>query len=433
MLTVSHFYHKAGILHAEDVAVPTIADSVGTPFYCYSSATMLARYHAYAKALAGLRATVYYAVKANSNLAVIRTFASAGAGADVVSVGEIQRSLAAGIPADKIVFAGVGKTREELAAALKAGIHQINIESEAELRALSEVAQAIGAEAKAGLRVNPDVDARTHAKITTGRKENKFGIDLDEAPQMFTLAAALPGVSMTSLSVHIGSQLTDISPYRDAYARLRDITLELRAAGHPIDHLDLGGGLGIAYDAETPPNLEAYAAIVREQVGDLDCALSFEPGRYLVGDAGILVTRVVYVKQGGEKRFVIADAAMNDLIRPTLYEAYHEIVTVAEADPAASTAPGSCDLVGPICESGDYLAKDCALPVVAEGDLLAIRSAGAYGAVMSSTYNSRPLIPEVLINAGDFAVIRRRQSVEEAMDLEQIPDWLDDPASPEQA
>ena len=419
---MDHSTPSAGALHVENVAIPDIAAAIGTPFYCYSSATMLDRYNAYARALRGLRAEIYYAVKANSNLAVIQTLGEAGAGADVVSIGEIRRCLAAGIPASKILFAGVGKTRQEMADALRAGIHQINLESEAELRALSEVATSMGVEARAGLRVNPDVDARTHAKITTGRKENKFGVDLDRAREMFALAASLPGVSLSSLSVHIGSQLTDISPYRAAYARLRDIAMELRAGGHRIDHLDLGGGLGIAYGAETPPDLEAYAAIIREQVGDLDCALSVEPGRFLVGDAGILVSRVVYVKQGGEKRFVIADVAMNDLLRPTLYEAYHEIVSVSNPD--APPAAGACDLVGPICESGDYIAKDRALPDFAEGDLLAVLSAGAYGAVMSSTYNSRPLIPEVLVKGEKFAVVRRRQTVEDAMALEKIPDWL---------
>jgi diaminopimelate decarboxylase len=419
---MDHITPRAGVLHVEDVAVPDIAAAVGTPFYCYSSGTMLDRYSAYAKALEGLDAKVYYAVKANSNLAVIRTLAEAGAGADVVSIGEIRRCLSAGIPADRILFAGVGKTREELAEALRLGIHQINLESEAELRVLSEVASSMGVEARAGLRINPDVDARTHAKITTGRKENKFGVDLHDTMKTFALAASLPGVSMTSLSVHIGSQLMDISPFHQAYDRLRDMTLELRDAGYTIDHLDLGGGLGIAYESETRPDLDAYARIVRDKVGNLGCALSVEPGRYLVGDAGLLVTSVIHVKQGGEKRFVIADAAMNDLIRPTLYEAHHEITTVANPD--AASAAGSCDLVGPICESGDYIAQNRALPSVAEGDLLAIRSAGAYGAVMSSTYNSRPLIPEVLVKGSDFAVVRRRQTVEEAMALDQMPDWL---------
>jgi diaminopimelate decarboxylase len=419
---MDHFTARAGVLHAEGVAIPAMAEAVGTPFYCYSSATMRDRYEAYAGALEGLGAKVYFAVKANSNLAVIRTFAEAGAGADVVSIGEIRRCLSAGIPAGKILFAGVGKTREEMAEALRLGVYQINLESEAELRALSEVASAAGIEARAGLRVNPDVDARTHAKITTGRKENKFGIDLDATLRIFALAASLPNVSLRSLSVHIGSQLTDISPYREAYGRLRDMTLELRAAGYVVDHLDLGGGLGIAYGAETPPDLHAYAEIVRDKVGNLGCALSVEPGRYLVGDAGILVTRVVYVKQGAEKRFLIADAAMNDLIRPTLYEAYHEIVPVVNPD--APALNDLCDLVGPICESGDFIAQNRRLPELAEGDLLAVRSAGAYGAVMSSTYNSRPLIPEVLVNGTAFAVVRRRQTVEEAMALEAYPEWL---------
>ena len=423
---MSEIAYRNGVLHVEDVAVPTIAEAVGTPFYCYSSDIMLSRYNAYARALAAHRATIYYAVKANSNLAVIRTFAEAGAGADVVSVGEMQRSLAAGMPAEKIVFAGVGKTREELAEALRAGICQINVESESELRAVSEVATSVDAEAVVGLRVNPDVDARTHAKITTGRKENKFGVDLRTAPAVFALAGSLPGVSMTSLSMHIGSQLTDLTPYRHAYARMRGMTLTLRSQGYVVDHLDLGGGLGISYDGAPPPDLDAYAEIVTECVGDLGCRLGFEPGRYLVGDAGILVARVIYVKPGAEKRFVIADAAMNDLIRPTLYEGHHAIVMINQ--PTADNTLGRCDLVGPICESGDYLAKDCRLPTVDEGDLLAVQCAGAYGAVMSSTYNSRPLVPEVLVNGDAFSVVRRRQTVAEAMGYERMPDWLDQPA-----
>jgi diaminopimelate decarboxylase len=421
---MDHFTARAGVLHVEDVPVPTIAEVVGTPFYCYSSSTMLDRYQAYAGALEGLGAKVYFAVKANSNLAVIRTFGEAGAGADVVSIGEVRRCLAAGIPAAKILFAGVGKTREEMAEALRLGVYQINLESEAELRALSEVARATGIPARAGLRVNPDVDARTHAKITTGRKENKFGVDLDAVLRIFSLAASLPDVSLRSLSVHIGSQLTDISPYREAYGRLRELTLELRNAGHEIDHLDLGGGLGISYAGETPPDLRSYAEIVRDKVGNLGCALSVEPGRFLVGDAGILVARVVYVKQGAAKRFIVADAAMNDLIRPTLYEAFHGITPVLNPD--APVLDGLCDLVGPICESGDYMAQNRRLPALAEGDLLAVRSAGAYGAVMSSTYNSRPLIPEVLVKGTEFAIVRRRQPVEEVMALESYPRWQAD-------
>ncbi len=415
------FTRLGGVLCAEDVPVPKIAATVGTPFYCYASSAMLAHYRDYADAFRAYDATIYFAVKANSNLAVIRLFADAGAGADVVSAGELRRSLAAGIPADRIVFAGVGKTRDELAEALRAGIQQINVESEPELQALSEVASGLGCIATVGLRVNPDIDARTHAKITTGRRENKFGIDLDAAPGLFGLAKTLPGISMSSLSMHIGSQLTDLTPYRHAYRRLREMTLQLRGEGFLIDHLDLGGGLGIAYGEETPPDLETYAAIVAETVGDLDCRIGCEPGRYLVGDAGILVTRVIYVKTGSERDFVIADAAMNDLIRPTLYEAHHGVMTVA-ARPAGPSI--TCDLVGPICESGDYLVRSCRLPALGAGDLLAVTGAGAYGAVMSSTYNARPLIPEVMVRAREFDVVRRRQSVEEAMDLDRLPYWM---------
>ena len=363
--------HRDDLLHVEDVPVPTIAEDVGTPFYCYSSASMVERYQAYEAALARLKVDIYYAVKANSNLAVIHTLAKAGAGAEVVSIGEIRRAITAGVPASRIVFAGVGKTREELTDALRIGIFQVNIESEAELEALDSVAVSLGLVAKAGLRINPDVDARTHAKITTGRKENKFGIDIENAPKMFALADTLPGVSLTSLSMHIGSQLTNLNPFRHAYVRMREMTLELRRLGHAVDHLDLGGGIGISYGIHTPPDLESYARIVCECVSDLDCRLSVEPGRSLVGDAGILVTRVIYVKRGAEKRFVIADAAMNDLLRPALYEATHEIMTVARTGKPEETLK-RCDLVGPICESGDYIAKNCKLPDVTEGDLLVI-------------------------------------------------------------
>ncbi len=419
---MSEIAYRNGVLHVEDMPVARIAEAVGTPFYCYSSAHMLARYEAYARAFADRDATIYYAVKANANLAVIRAFARAGAGADVVSAGELRRALAAGVPAGRIVFAGVGKTREELAEAVRAGICQVNIESEAELRALGEVAAALGATAPAGLRVNPDVDPRTHAKISTGRKDSKFGVDIAEAPAMFALAAALPGVSMASLSVHIGSQLTDLEAYRGAYARLRAATLELRAAGHAVDHLDLGGGLGIAYDGRTAADLAAYAAIVGETVGDLGCRLGFEPGRFLTGESGLLVARVVRAKPGAGKRFVVVDAAMNDLVRPTLYDAHHDIAPAVE--PAPDAPRGLCDIVGPICESGDFIARDRLLPDFAEGDLLAARCAGAYGAVMSSTYNSRPLVPEVLVSGAAFAVVRRRWTVEEAMALERMPPWL---------
>ena len=398
-----------------------IAAEVGTPFYCYSGAAILARYAAYSRAFSGMDATIYYAVKANSNLAVIALLARAGAGVDIVSGGELTRARAAGVPAERIVFAGVGKTRSELAEALDAGIGQFNVESEAELELLDEVATSLDVTATAGLRVNPDIDAGTHAKITTGRKENKFGVDITRAPALFQRAAALPGVRLNSLSMHIGSQLMDLSPYRRAYRRLRDMTVTLRGAGHRIDHLDLGGGLGIGYETDTPADLAAYARIVAETVGDLDCRLGFEPGRFLVGDAGVLITRILFVKPGASKDFVIADAAMNDLIRPTLYEARHRVVPVRQ--PAGAVPESTCDLVGPICESGDFIARDCRLRAPQANDLLAVLGAGAYGAVMSSTYNSRPLVPEVLVRDRRHAVIRRRQTVEEAMQLEQVPDW----------
>ena len=421
---MSSIEYRGGSLHVEQVAVDDIARDVGTPFYCYSASTIRARYDAYARAFAGVDATIYYAIKANSNLAVISLLADAGAGVDIVSGGELTRAIRAGVPAERIVFAGVGKTREELAAALDAGIGQFNIESEAELGLLAEVAAGLGTTATAGLRVNPDVDAGTHAKITTGTKENKFGVDIARAPGLFDRAASMPGVRLNSLSMHIGSQLLDLSPYRSAYLRLRDMTCTLRGAGHRVDHLDLGGGLGIGYDGTGAAALDAYARIVAETVGDLGCRLGFEPGRFLVGEAGLLVTRVLFTKAGADRMFVIADAAMNDLIRPTLYEASHRVVPVDRADPAARVR--SCDLVGPICESGDYIARDCMLAEPRSGNLLAILDTGAYGAVMASTYNSRPLVPEVLVDGGRHAVVRRRQAVEEALALERLPDWLSD-------
>ena len=411
------------ILTVENVTVSAIAKSVGTPFYCYSTKLMLQQYRALARALKSHDATIYYAVKANSNLAVIKTLLAEGAGADVVSLGELQRCLLAGVPANKIVFAGVGKTREEISEALKEGVFQLNVESESELRAVNEVARSLGVTANIGLRVNPDVDAETHAKITTGKKENKFGIDLNRAPEIFSLAAELKNISLKSLSVHIGSQLTKLTPYREAYTKLANMTLRLRSLGFEVDHLDLGGGLGISYGGETLPNLGIYNNIITTTVGNLGCKLGFEPGRFLVGEAGILVTKVIYIKTGQDKRFVIVDAAMNDLIRPTLYEGYHEVITVQKVAGAANSS--LCDVVGPICESGDYLAKNRVLPNLNENDLLAVKSAGAYGAAMSSTYNSRPLIPEVLVNGDQFFVIRRRQSIQEAVNLEEMPKWLE--------
>jgi diaminopimelate decarboxylase len=419
---MSAFAYRNGVLHAESVPLTRIAAAVGTPFYCYSTAALEAHYSAYAGAFAGQDAGVCYAVKANSNLAVIRSFARLGAGADVVSGGEMQRALAGGIPADRIIFSGVGKTREEMRAALEAGIHQINVESIPEVEALSEVASSLGVVAPIAFRVNPDVDAKTHAKISTGKKENKFGIDYDHAREVYARAAKLPGIKPVSIAVHIGSQLTDLAPFRAAYERVAALLHVLREDGHDIQRLDLGGGLGITYKNEAPPDLADYAAMVRSITGNLGCRISLEPGRSLVGNAGILVSRVIYVKQGLHRRFVIVDAAMNDLIRPALYEAYHGIVPVAEPDPTATKEP--FDVVGPVCESGDTFALQRLLPPMASEDLVAFLSAGAYGAVMSSTYNTRPLVPEALVNGDDFAVIRPRPTVEEMLAAERVPDWL---------
>ena len=421
---MSAFAYRNGVMHAESVPLSKIAEAVGTPFYCYSTAALEAHYSAYAGAFAGQDADVCYAVKANSNLAVIRAFARLGAGADVVSGGEMQRALAGGIPAGKIIFSGVGKTREEMRAALEAGIHQINVESIPEVEALSEVAVSLGVTAPIAFRVNPDVDAKTHAKIATGKKENKFGIDYDHAREVYAQAARLPGIKPVAIAVHIGSQLTDLAPFRAAYERVAALLHILREDGHDITRLDLGGGLGIVYTHEAPPDIADYAAMVKSITGNLGCRISLEPGRSLVGNAGVLVSRVIYVKQGLHRRFVILDAAMNDLIRPTLYEAYHGIVPVTEPAPGAATEP--FDVVGPVCESGDTFALQRALPAMAPDELVAILSAGAYGAVMSSTYNTRPLIPEVLVNGDRFSVIRPRVSVEELLALDRVPDWLKD-------
>ncbi len=416
------FAYRDGILHAESVALTDVAAAVGTPFYLYSTAALEAQYRAYAGAFAGQDASVCYALKANSNLAVVRSLANLGAGGDVVSVGEMRRALAGGIPPERIVFSGVGKTREEMRAALEAGIHQLNVESIPELEALSAVAASLGVVAPVAFRVNPDVDAKTHAKIATGKKENKFGIDYDHARDIYNRAAALPGIKPVGIAVHIGSQLTDLAPFRAAYERVAALLHQLREDGHDIRRLDLGGGLGITYRDETPPDLADYAAMVGSITGNLGCHVTLEPGRSLVGNAGILVSRVIYVKQGLHRRFAIVDAAMNDLIRPSLYEAYHGIVPVAE--PAADATAEPYDVVGPVCESGDTFAVQRPLPPLADADLVAFLSAGAYGAAMSSTYNTRPLIPEVLVNGDRFAVIRPRPTVEEMLAAERVPDWL---------
>jgi diaminopimelate decarboxylase len=418
------FSYSNGALHAEDVPVSRIAAAVGTPFYLYSTAGFTALYRRFAEAFAPETPLICYAVKANSNLAVLRHFAGFGAGADVVSEGELRRALAAGVPPERIIFSGVGKTAAELEAALGADIHQINVESLPELRRLSDIACAQGRIARVGIRVNPDVDAHTHVKISTGRKENKFGIELDEAVAAYRLAGELPGIEPVGLAVHIGSQLVDLEPYRRAFERAAELILELRAVGFTVTRMDLGGGIGIRYHAERPLEPTSYARLVREIFGSLGLALAFEPGRALSASAGLLVSQVVYVKESSAKRFVIVDAAMNDLMRPALYDAWHDIVPVRLPGPGASLNPA--DVVGPVCETGDTFAVDRDLPPLAEGDLVAFTAAGAYGAVMSTTYNSRLLVPEVLVSGDRFAVIRARPSYDALLSLDTIPDWLSD-------
>jgi len=425
---MNHFEYRNGVLHAEDVSLERLATEVGTPFYCYSTATLLRHYRVFAEAFADVDAKVCYGVKANSNLAVIRTLAEAGAGADIVSEGELRLARAASVPAERIVFSGVGKTRREMALALDAGIYQFNVESEPELEALSEVAVSKGVEAAVTIRVNPDVDARTHAKISTGKAENKFGIPWGRIRQVYGQAANLPGIRIVGVDVHIGSQITELGPFEAAYRRIADLVVALRSDGHNIERIDLGGGLGIPYraDVNAPPLPLEYAEMVKRVVGHLGCELLFEPGRLLVGNAGVLVSRVIYMKTGETRTFAIIDAAMNDLLRPSLYEAYHHILPLREAAANAPLTP--VDFVGPICESGDTLAVQRPMPPLAAGDLVAICSSGAYGAVMSSTYNARPLAPEVLVKGDRYAIVRERPNYEAMMAQNKLPDWLDDQA-----
>jgi diaminopimelate decarboxylase len=418
------FPYLGGDLHAEKVPVERIAAAVGTPFYLYSAAGFTALYRRFADAFSPERPLICYAVKANSNLAVLHHFGELGTGADVVSEGELHRALAAGIPAERIIFSGIGKTAGEMAAALAAGIHQINVESLPELRRLSEVASAQGRVAPVGLRVNPDVDALTHAKISTGRKENKFGIEIDNAVAAYRLADELPGIQPLGLAVHIGSQLLDLDPYRRAFERMAELVHELRGIGFAVRGIDLGGGIGVRYRSERPLEPASYASLVREIFGSLGLALAFEPGRVLTAEAGLLVSQVVYVKESSTKRFLIVDAAMNDLIRPALYDACHDIVPVRLPGRGASLVPA--DVVGPVCETGDTFAVDRDLPPFDEGDLVAFTAAGAYGAVMSTTYNSRLLAPEVLVSGDRFAVIRARPSYDALLSLDTIPQWLSD-------
>ncbi|MAW87930.1 MAG: diaminopimelate decarboxylase [Phyllobacteriaceae bacterium] len=421
---MNHFQYRDGVLHAEDVPVPDIARAVGTPFYVYSTATLTRHYQVFAKAFEGLDAMVCYAMKANSNQAVLKTLANLGAGADVVSEGELRRALAAGIPASRIVFSGVGKTAQEIDFALSTGICCFNVESEPELELLSARATALGHEARVSLRINPDVDAKTHKKISTGKAENKFGIPWQRARAVYAEAATLPGIRVSGIDMHIGSQITELQPFDDAFALLTELVQTLRQDGHEIEHVDLGGGLGIPYkdDNNPPPLPEHYAEVVRKHVTQLGLKAIFEPGRLIAGNAGILVTQVIYVKEGDAKNFVIVDAGMNDLIRPTLYDAHHEIYPVEQK--AATASRITADIVGPVCETGDYMAHDREMPRVASGDLLSIGSAGAYGAVQASTYNSRPLVPEVLVNGDRFHVIRPRPSHDALIGLDSVPDWL---------
>lgn len=419
-----HFQYKSGLLHAEDVSLARIADEVGTPFYCYSTATLVRHYEVLSKAFKGQNALICFAVKANSNQAVLKTMARLGAGMDVVSEGELRRARAAGVPASKIIFAGVGKTRGEMAYALDEGILGFNVESEPELLALSEVATAIGRTASIAIRVNPDVDAKTHAKISTGKAENKFGVPYADARRLYAEAAKLPGIKISGIHMHIGSQITDLAPFRDAFRLMADLARDLKADGLALEHLDIGGGLGVPYRGanDIPPTPDEYAAVVKETLGALGLKIVMEPGRMIVGNAGVLVTKVTYVKEGTDKTFTIVDGAMNDLIRPTLYEAYHDIWPVAEA--RSELAPIQQDIVGPVCETGDYLAEDRALPPFETGDLISVMTAGAYGAVMSSTYNSRLLIPEVLVDGDNYAVVRPRPTYEDLIASDRLPPWL---------
>ncbi len=416
--------YRAGVLHAEDVPLPAIAAKVGTPFYCYSTATLQRHIRVFREALSGLDVLICYAMKANSNQSVIRTFVDEGAGMDVVSEGELRRALAAGARPDTIVFAGVAKTAREIAFALDTGILCFNVESEPELDRISEIAASKGATASVAVRINPDIDARTHAKISTGKAENKFGIPYGRARDVYAHAAKLPGIKVSGVDMHIGSQITDLAPFDAAYGRMVDIVRDLRADGHAIDHIDAGGGLGIPYrlDDPAPPEPAAYGEIIRRRFGNLGATILFEPGRVFVGNAGILVAEVVYVKQGAAKTFVILDAGMNDLIRPTLYEAHHDIRPVIQPDRNAE--PIVADVVGGICETGDYLALGRRLPPLKAGDLVAIMTAGAYGAVQGSTYNTRPLAAEVMVKGADWAEVRPRQTYEDLIGMDRVAPWL---------
>ena len=417
-----HFAYKDGVLHAEDVNLQALAEEVGTPFYCYSTATLERHFHVMDGAFKDTDHLLCYAMKANSNQAVIKTMAALGAGMDVVSEGELRRALAAGVPARKIVFSGVGKTAKEMAYALREGIACFNVESEPELELLSTVAQRVGQRASVSIRVNPDVDAKSHAKISTGKADNKFGITYLRASEVYARAAALPNIDVTGVDMHIGSQITELAPFEQAFKLMAELVTRLKSEGHNIRHLDLGGGLGVPYrgDNDIPPHPDEYAAMVKRTLGHLGLKYMMEPGRMIVGNAGIMVSRVIYVKENEGKTFVVQDAAMNDLIRPTLYDAYHEILAVEESRNETTL---EADVVGPVCETGDYFAKSRRLPKLQQGDLIAIMTAGAYGAVQSGNYNTRPLIPEILVKDGQFAIVRPRQTYEELIGLDKLAPW----------
>ncbi len=421
---MDHFNYAGGVLHAEDVPLPRIAQAVGTPVYVYSAATLTRHFGLFRQALDWTDHLVCFAVKSNSNLAVLKLMGDLGAGMDIVSVGEYARARAAGVPGERIVFSGVGKTEAEMRITLENGIRQFNVESEPEIEQLSRIAHSMGLRAPVAVRVNPDVDAKTHEKIATGKSENKFGIPIARAREVYARAAQLPGIEVVGIDMHIGSQLTDLDPFRQAYVKMADLTRALRADGHQIRRLDMGGGLGIPYrrDNNLPPLPIEYGQVIRDTVGDLGCEIEIEPGRNIAGNAGILLSSVIYLKQGEGRDFLILDAAMNDLIRPAMYGAHHDIVPVLEPAPGAEMPVQ--DVVGPVCETGDTFEKAAALPVLASGDLVAFRSAGAYGAVMASEYNSRPLVPEVLVSGDQFAVIRARPTLEEMLRRDTIPEWL---------
>ena len=420
-----HFNYRNGVLHAEDVPLPGIAAAVGTPFYCYSTATLTRHYRVFTEAMEGLDTLVCFSAKANGNLAVLRTLGNLGAGCDVVSGGELRRALAAGIAAEKIVFSGVGKTEAELTLALENGVGQINVESKPELEHLNTIAVNLGTTAPIAFRVNPDVHAKIHDKIATGRKEDKFGIAWNDAARLYHHAQSLDGIEVRGVAVHIGSQITDLAPFETAFTKVAGLVKDLRKAGIDIQTVDLGGGLGVPYrrDNEAPPSPAEYGDVVKRTVRDLGCTVMFEPGRVIAANAGVLVTGVIYIKSGETKTFAIVDAGMNDLIRPSMYDAHHDILTVTEPSPGLDLVP--VDVVGPVCETGDRFAQGARLPLLAEGDLLALTTAGAYGAVMASSYNARPLVPEVLVDGAEFAIVRQRPPVEDLWATEKLPPWLE--------